>query len=123
MVSDELKARCRELRKNPTEAESIIWTELRNKRLGGYKFRRQHPYAGFILDFYCAEARLGIELDGGVHKIESNAEYDKDRDEILTDYGVYILRFWNSEVTKDLEGVTKQILETLKQRAGNMGLE
>jgi very-short-patch-repair endonuclease len=59
---------CREQRKSPTEAEFVLWNHLRNRNLGGYKFRRQHPIGGYILDFYCAEAKTGIELDGAVHQ-------------------------------------------------------
>jgi very-short-patch-repair endonuclease len=68
MASSEVIERCRELRKNPTQAESIIWDHLRRKQIKGLKIRRQHPFEGFILDFYCVEARLGVELDGNVHK-------------------------------------------------------
>lgn len=116
MNYDELIARCRELRKNPTEAESVLWTQLRKKHLGGYKFRRQHPYEGYILDFYCAKARLGIEVDGAVHKLECNAKYDQDRSEILEGEGIKILRFWNSEVMNDLEGVVNKIIAAVNAR-------
>lgn len=116
MTSPELIQRARELRKDPTEAEALLWTQLRNRRLGGFKFRRQHPYEVFILDFYCKEARLGIEVDGGIHKIKSSVEYDQDRTEILEEEGVKIIRFWNSEVMNDLEGVVEKILAAVNAR-------
>jgi very-short-patch-repair endonuclease len=76
MTDPLLIERCREFRKNPTVAEALMWEQLRNKRLGGYKFRRQHPIAGYVLDFFCFEIKLGIELDGAVHINSEQAEYD-----------------------------------------------
>jgi len=116
MNSDELIARSRELRKEQTKAEAVLWEELRNRRLGGFKFRRQHPYEVFILDFYCIEAKLGIEVDGADHQGEENQEYDKDRTEILGEEGIKIIRFWNSEVKGDLEGVVEKILAAVNER-------
>ena len=67
---------CREQRKSPTEAEFLLWEHLRNRNLGGYKFRRQHPIGGYVLDFYCVEAKIGIELDGAVHQdLEKKVRY------------------------------------------------
>jgi type I restriction enzyme M protein len=109
MTSPELIETCRELRRNPTQAESILWSRIRTKQLDGLKFRRQHPVAGFILDFYCPEVRLGIELDGNVHKDEGSREYDNDRTQILGDYGIFIIRFWNYEVMQDVEEVLRKI--------------
>lgn len=116
MNSEELIARSRELRKAQTQAEAVLWEKLRNRRLGGFKFRRQHPYEVFILDFYCIEAKLGIEVDGADHQGEENQEYDKDRTEILGEEGIKIIRFWNSEVKGDLEGVVEKILAAVNER-------
>ena len=76
-ASPEIFRRANDLRKRMTPAESALWTLLRNKKLDGYKFRRQHPAKTFILDFYCHSIKLAIELDGGIHKNPIQAEYDK----------------------------------------------
>lgn len=98
--------KARYLRKEETNAEKILWQELRNKKLG-IKFRRQHPLDKFILDFYAPEVKLGIELDGSSHK--ESQEYDNLRTEYLSTHGIKIIRFWNSEVEKNLEKVMKKI--------------
>lgn len=116
MPSNDLVEFCRELRRRQTLAESILWGRLRNKQLGGLKFRRQHPFEGFILDFFCHEAQLGIELDGSVHRDREVAEHDRFRTEILEDYGIHILRIWNSEVEQDVIAVTQRILAVAKKR-------
>ena len=100
------------LRKNSTKSEKILWKELRNRKLGGLKFRRQHPMDGFVLDFYCVEYRLGIELDGKIH--EKQKEYDEWRESVLREKKIRILRFTNEEVETDLNGV----LEKLKVEIG-----
>jgi len=109
MTNPLLIERCREFRKNPTVAEALMWEQLRNKRLGGFKFRRQHPIAGYVLDFFCFETKLGIELDGAVHKNNDQAEYDDYRTSELIEEGVTILRFWNSEVFDGMESVLERI--------------
>ena len=116
MATSELIERCRELRKHPTEAEALLWEHLRRKQVKGLKIRRQHPLGGFILDFYCAEARLGIELDGNVHTHPEQAEYDRERTLELSDYEVKILRFWNSEVFRNVEKVLNQICKEIDLR-------
>jgi len=113
MKSPELIAACRELRKNPTKAEAILWARLRNKQLLGYKFRRQHPIEGFILDFYCPEARLAIEVDGADHLGDEAQEYDSYRTEVLQDLGIRVMRFWNSEVGKNPEKVIQLITNAI----------
>jgi very-short-patch-repair endonuclease len=105
--------RARELRKNQTEAEGVLWQRLRNKQLNGLKFRRQHPISGFIVDFYCFELKLAIELDGQVHIENDQREQDDYRANVLTDKGVTILRFWNSDVINRLE----KVLETIEATA------
>lgn len=90
-------ARARDLRKSMTSAEQTVWHWLRN-RYGGFKFRRQHPMAGYILDFYCAELRLCIEVDGGVHNEWPQAIYDTERSGELSKLGVTVLRLRNEDV-------------------------
>lgn len=116
MKSSELIAACRELRKNPTKAEAILWVRLRNRQLLGYKFRWQHPVVGFILDFYCPEANLAIEVDGANHKGKVAQEYDSYRDQVMQDLGIHVLRFWNSEVENDPERVLILISEAIGER-------
>jgi very-short-patch-repair endonuclease len=84
----------RVLRKNPTDAERAIWQALRGKQFNGHKFRRQHTYENFILDFVCMEAKLIFEVDGGQHA--DNQEHDQNRTEILEQAGFRVMRFWNN---------------------------
>jgi len=107
---------CRGYRKNPTEAEEKLWEHLRAKRLCGYKFRRQHPLGGFILDFYCAERRLAIEVDGAVHRDHDQSEYDQNRSRILGEMDIAVIRFWNSDVTDNIENIIAKIKEKLSER-------
>ena len=86
---------------------------LRNRLLGGYKFRRQHPVGGYILDFYCPKVKLGIEVDGEVHKFQ--AEYDRQRENDIRDLGVEIIRFWNSEVENHPEDVAKRVMNRIHE--------
>jgi very-short-patch-repair endonuclease len=104
-------ANARELRKNQTEAEEFLWQILRNRKLNNLKFRRQHPLkAGIILDFYCAEIKLGIELDGGYHNAIEQQELDAERTKIINEYGISIIRFSNKEVLEDIENTLKKII-------------
>ncbi|MDR1761085.1 MAG: DUF559 domain-containing protein [Bacteroidales bacterium] len=106
----QLLANARDLRKNQTEAEKFLWQILRNRQLNNLKFRRQHPLCvGFILDFYCAEAKLGIELDGGYHNSAEQQAHDDERTKIINEYGINIIRFTNEEVLQDVENTLKKI--------------
>ncbi|MFO1422920.1 MAG: DUF559 domain-containing protein [Candidatus Competibacteraceae bacterium] len=105
----------RELRRQQTDAESLIWMLLRDRRLAGCKFRRQHPVAPYILDFYCHEAKLAVELDGGQHA--ENHAYDAERDAFLQAQGIRVLRFWNNQVLAETEGVLEVIWQALQSRA------
>jgi very-short-patch-repair endonuclease len=105
-----LKARV--LRQEETKAEKILWEKLRNKKLD-VKFRRQHPIDMYILDFYAPDVKLAIELDGSSHNIKENKEYDKDREEYLKFKSVEILRFWNSEIEKNLDYVLNKIKDKI----------
>jgi len=107
MKYHEIKNFAGRLRKNPTQSEKVLWELLRGRRLGGYKFLRQHPlyyehvnneHFIFIPDFYCAELRLIIELDGKIHLF--NIDKDENRDEILRNKGFQILRILNEELNQ-----------------------
>ena len=106
-------SRCRLLRQESTDAERLHWQCLRGRQLGGAKFRRQHPIGCFIVDFYCHEASLAIELDGGHHGDSARADQDRDRTLQLEALGIKVLRFWNNEVFENLEGVVETVLEAL----------
>ena len=117
-MSDAFKARVRELRKDATNPEKLMWSLLRNRVLDGAKFRRQHPHKGYILDFYCHQAKLAIELDGSGHLEDKQIQHDEERTKILEEDGVKVLRFWNSDVSDDTETVLGEIWETLDERRG-----
>jgi very-short-patch-repair endonuclease len=101
--------KAKELRKSMTLAEKILWEKLRNSKLNGLKFRRQHPLDIFIADFYCHQKRLIIELDGGIHDTSEQKEYDDGRAFELEEKGFKILRFKNEEVLNNIEGVLSRI--------------
>lgn len=107
---------CRDFRKNPTEAEKVLWQHLKNGLLSGYKFRRQHPMEGYILDFYCAEALLAVELDGEPHKDSEQREYDEIRSQNLADLDIQVVRFWNHEVFTDIDQLKRYILKKIRER-------
>lgn len=111
---DELLARARRLRQRQTEAEKLLWYHLRNKRLGGYKFRRQHPIGGYIVDFCCDGAHLVVELDGGGHNEPGQIGYDHIRTSKLEERGLHVLRFWNDDVLTDTNQVLEIILATIE---------
>ena len=102
-----LVSRCKRLRNNPTPAEAILWQYLRRSQLGGYKFRRQQPIGPFIVDFYCSSLKLAIELDGSSH--DGKDGYDGYRESSIEGRGVRLVRFTNSEVMEDMEGVLTEI--------------
>ncbi len=102
-------ARARQLRRNHTVVEMRVWQKLRNRQLG-VDFRRQHPAGNYVLDFYAPSIRLAIELDGGQHAHSTIAARDNARTHWLTERGVTMLRFWNSDVIENLPGVLEVIL-------------
>ena len=97
----------KQLRRNSTTAETLLWRKLRNRQMNGHKFRRQQPLGPYIADFVCHELRLIIELDGGQHA--NTLDRDQTRDAYLRTLGYKILRFWNNEVLENLEGVLMSI--------------
>jgi adenine-specific DNA-methyltransferase len=105
-------AQARSLRKRATDAEQLLWRHLRDRRLGGFKFRRQHPLGPYVLDFFCEAQGLVVELDGSQHA--DQLVQDSIRTKWLEARGKRVMRFWNNEVYEDLEGVLQVILETLE---------
>jgi very-short-patch-repair endonuclease len=105
--------RARQLRQKPTDAELRLWKHLRAKQLDGLRFRRQHPIGTYIVDFFCAEAKLIIEVDGGQHAAPES------RDDIRTAWlesrGYRVLRFWNNDVLTNTEGVLTAIADVLHE--------
>ncbi len=105
------KAKARDLRKNPTDAERFLWQYLRLRQFGGNKFRRQQPLGPYIVDFVCLEKRVVIEIDGGQHV--EQAAYDAARTAWLEANGFRVLRFWNNEVLKQIQAVKEAIWKAL----------
>jgi very-short-patch-repair endonuclease len=105
----------RRLRRDQTDAERMLWFRLRDRRLEGWKFRRQAPVDRFVVDFICADAKLVVELDGGQHAVRP--EKDAQRTAILESIGYLVLRFWNNDVLANTDGVVETILHTLNRRA------
>ncbi len=106
-------ARARSLRHNQTTPEALLWARLRNRQLGGRKFRRQVWLGHYIVDFFAAEARLVIELDGETHSGAPAEAADAARDAFLVGQGYRVLRFWNHEVTSNIDGVLQAIIAAL----------
>ena len=112
-VPPKFLALCRTLRQRQTPAEQLLWSLVRNRRLDGRKFRRQHPCSGFVLDFYCPEEKLVIELDGSGHLKDEQRQSDLHRTEFLKSTGLRVLRFWNNQVTQQTETVLQVIWDAL----------
>jgi len=105
------------LRKQMTEAERRLWRHLRNRELGGWKFRRQYPVGPYIVDFICIEKNLVIEVDGGKHA--ENEDLDIQRSEYLNNMGYRVFRFWNNQVLQETEAVLEMILAILMNEKRN----
>ncbi len=101
------------LRKNMTRAETVLWRELRRKNLG-FKFRRQFGVGPYIIDFYCPQLKLAIELDGDVHTFKSIRKRDKIRQKFLESNGLYIKRYWNSDILNNLDSIVDNIYNTCR---------
>ena len=95
-----------------TDAERALWHSLRNRQLGGFKFRRQKPIGSYIADFVCIEKKIIIEVDGGQHALQK--EHDIKRSEYLKEEGYRVLRFWNNEVLTETDAVLNNILKSLR---------
>ena len=106
--------KAKQLRKDETKAEKVLWTRLNRKQMMGLQFRRQHPINRFIADFYCAKIKLVIEVDGGIHGLPENEAYDIGRSEILNDFGITVIRFSNEQIIYDIENVMIKIGNSVK---------
>lgn len=113
-----LKERRKELRNNATPAEQELWRVLRQRNLGGHKFRRQHSVGPYILDFYCPAKRLAIELDGDSHSTAESIVYDCERTAYLSGVGIRVLRFLNADVHEHVEEVCEKILQEIQGEVG-----
>lgn len=112
----ELKTRRTELRNNATQAEELLWYELRKSQLKGVKFRRHHSVGNYILDFYSPGERLAIELDGGHHQEDdAQKEYDRKRTEFLNSMKIEVIRFKNTDVIFAREAVVKKIMKKIRK--------
>ncbi len=108
----------RQLRQAGEAAEAVLWTVIKNRKIDGFKFRRQFSIGPYIMDFYCPEAKLGIELDGAGHQTLDGVKYDKVRsDYLLREQGIRVIRFENRDLYYNLEGVVKEIEKELNKRA------
>ncbi len=114
--------KARELRKNMTEAEEILWKYLKKKQLDNCKFRRQHPISEFVADFYCHSTKLVIEVDGGSHNLKERKFADSERTRIMNTFGIKVLRFYNSQVINNVDEVVEIIKVSLDKRASTSPL-
>ncbi|MGO8921237.1 MAG: endonuclease domain-containing protein [Stellaceae bacterium] len=101
----------RRLRTTPTDAEIRLWSRLRRKLLEGFRFRRQHPMGPYVVDFFCPDAKLIVEVDGGQH---AESASDVVRTSWLEARGYRVIRFWNNDVLGNTEGVLLSILDALR---------
>jgi len=108
----------RRLRRKQTIEEKQLWQSLRAGRFAGFKFRRQHPVAGYVLDFFCAQAKLSIELDGFAHGLPCQRQHDLAREEFLKSLDIEVLRFWNHQWRQNRDGVLLDIWHELYRRTG-----
>ena len=113
-ASAEIMRRAAELRRNMTDAESLVWAKLRNRQVCNQKFRRQHPINNFIADFYCHQKRLVVEIDGGIHSIPEQHERDQGRTYMMNQLDLEVLRFTNDEVYDNIDGVIETIRRTIE---------
>ena len=113
------RQRRRSLRKSMPDAEVILWSRLKGKQLGGFKFRRQYGVGKFSIDFYCAVQKLAIEVDGASHYAIGVQEKDRERQKWIEQFGIKFLRFTNDDVYKNLDGVLMMILEKLQKGDGH----
>ncbi|MBX3061989.1 MAG: endonuclease domain-containing protein [Anaerolineae bacterium] len=101
------------IRKIPTRSEDLLWESLRGRKMDGYKFRYQQPIGAYIVNFYCADAKLAVEVDGGYHIDEVQEKLDQERQEILESLGIHFIRVTADEVEKSLGSVLTKIRDSL----------
>ena len=107
-----------QLRIHMTDAENRLWRHLRARQLAGFKFRRQHPFTDYILDFVCLEKHLVVEIDGSQHQ---DCEHDRIRDHRLSEAGFHVMRFWNNQVLQETESVVEAIWTALHEDSQEAG--
>jgi len=111
-----LRRRSKQLRRRQTHAEALLWSVLRDRRLEGFKFRRQVLIANYIVDFLCSRARLIVEVDGATHSSPEELEYDRKRELVLSNLGFRILRVGNLDVYHNMPDVLSAVLAALEQQ-------
>jgi ATP-dependent helicase HrpA/adenine-specific DNA-methyltransferase len=109
--------RARQLRKDDTWAEKLMWRWLRDRRFSGYKFRRQHPLGDYYLDFFCEAAELNVELNGSQHGFPDQRKHDLEREKFLQSRGIKTLWFWNSDLRRNAQSIRDTIFNELQARA------
>jgi len=114
-VTEGKRILAQQMRRDPTEAEKRLWQEVRASKLGAH-FRRQQIIDGFIVDFYCHSKKFSVETDGGVHDQPGQSEYDKERDRVLRERGIRILRIRNEDVINNMPAVLDSIREMIRDR-------
>ncbi|MDE2852826.1 MAG: endonuclease domain-containing protein [Chloroflexota bacterium] len=112
-IYGDIKSKALAMRKLPTRAEKTLWQCLRGKRMRGFRFRRQQPIDRFIVDFYCRQAQLVVEVDGSSYHSTEAAKYDNQRTQFLNDLGLIVLRFSNEQVIYETDTVLNTIAEHL----------
>lgn len=113
------KEKRRELRRNQTYTEQIVWTHLRNRRMLGYKFRRQYSVDCFIIDFYCPELKLAVEIDGSVHDNQEQQKYDRERQSYIERFGIEFIRIRNEEILGNANKAFERLEAKIKELEQN----
>jgi len=108
-ADDKTMKNARHLRKTLTEAEIVLWDQLKSRKLAGLKFRRQHPLHFYVADFYCHEQKLVIEVDGGIHSTKDQVEHDENRTAELERFDIRVIRFTNKQIIDSMDDVLKTI--------------
>jgi very-short-patch-repair endonuclease len=111
----DLRTKVRELRADPTPCEITVWNAIRSRAVEDIKFRRQHPFENFVLDFYAPEINLAIEIDGDVHADPERKAYDDWRERRLAGHGVRVIRFTNADVAINLEGILERLAAIIRE--------
>jgi len=104
----------REFRNKPTKGEDKLWKLINKDQIFNYRFRRQYVIAGFILDFYCPKLKLGLEVDGSIHNIKDNIDYDLKRENIIKQYNIKIIRFTNKEIENNILTALRKLKDYIK---------
>ena len=115
-VTDAKKQQARSLRKQATPAEVLLWDAIRNRKAGGFKFRRQQVIEGFVTDFFCESVKLAIEVDGGVHEVSEQLAIDIHREKVFGARGIFTLRLKNEDVMNNLQETIDLIVATADKR-------